>query len=268
MSNLKLLELDIETAPNVTHTWGMFNQNIGINQIVAPGYTLCVAAKWVGDRKVMFFRADEDDFLQSVWELLNEADAVIHYNGTKFDMPILNKEFIAAHMPPPDPYHNIDLLKVVRRSFKFTSNKLDFVAQFLGLGNKTHHKGHELWVQCMEQEEWCDDEGNVIEWRFSNAKAWRKMKEYNIQDVKLLEKLYFRLLPWIKTHPNHALYTDETRPVCPNCGSARVHCNGTETTLTMTYRRYRCVECHTPIRGRTNVLTPEKRKAVLTQSKL
>ena len=250
--SMKLLEIDIETAPNVCHTWGLFNQNIGINQIVAPGFTLCVAAKWVGDKKVMFFKHDEPDFLDSVWTLLDEADAVIHYNGRNFDMPILNKEFVEKDMAPPSPYHQIDLLQVARKRFRFTSNKLDFVAQFLGLGGKHHHKGHQLWTDCME----------------GCSKAWKVMKKYNIQDVLLLEKLYFKLLPWIQSHPNHALYTEDTRPCCPNCGAFKVVKCGTETTLTMTYQRYRCGSCATPIRGRTNVVPKYKKPGILTQSKL
>jgi DNA polymerase elongation subunit (family B) len=252
MSDMKILALDIETAPNVCHTWGLFNQNIGINQIVQPGYTLCVAAKWIGNGKVMFFKHTDKGFLKSVWTLLNEADAVCHYNGRNFDMPILNKEFIERDMPPPAPYHQIDLLQVARKRFRFTSNKLDFVAQFLGLGGKHHHKGHSLWTEVMA----------------GDKKAWKTMEKYNIQDVKLLETLYYKVLPWIQNHPNHALYVEDNRPCCPNCGSTKVLKCGTETTLTMTYQRYRCGECNTPIRGRTNVLTKEKRASILTQSKL
>ena len=76
------------------------------------------------------------------------------------------------------------------------------------------------------------------------------------------------LLPWIKNHPNHGLHTEEERPVCPNCGSKHVVLKGTETTKTMKYQRYRCVSCGTPIRGRFNLLTRGKSRAILTQSKL
>ncbi len=36
--------------------------------------------------------------------------------------------------------------------------------------------------------------------------AWKVMEKYNKQDVLLLEKVYDRLLPWIKSHPNHHLF--------------------------------------------------------------
>ena len=51
---MKILYLDIETAPNLVFTWGLFNQNIGLNQIVKPGYTLCFAAQWEGKKEIVF----------------------------------------------------------------------------------------------------------------------------------------------------------------------------------------------------------------------
>ena len=187
-----------------------------------------------------------------MWKLLEEADAVVHYNGEKFDMPILNREFILNDIPPPSPYHHIDLLKVVRRRFRFTSNKLDYVAQQLDLGAKIQHSGMELWKGCMDMED----------------KSWKIMERYNKQDVRLLPKLYKLLLPWIQRHPNHALYTDSDRPLCPNCGSKKIKKNGTETTLKMKYQRYKCTDCNTPIRGRKNIGTSQEKDNTLTQSKL
>lgn len=51
---MKILLLDIETAPNTVYTWGLFKQNIAINQIESPGYILCWAAKWLGDDRMFF----------------------------------------------------------------------------------------------------------------------------------------------------------------------------------------------------------------------
>lgn len=252
---MKILHLDIETKPNICYTWGLWNQNIGINQIVESGATMCWAAKWHGVRGVEYMSEhhdSEEEMLTRMHELLEEADAVVHYNGTKFDMPTLNKEFIRFGMEPPAPYHQIDLLRVAKKRFRFTSNKLDYVAQYLGIGAKTKHMGMDLWTDCMA----------------GCPKAWKIMKRYNIQDVKLLEDLYVALLPWIKDHPNHALYMDTDRPVCPNCGSEHVIKKGVETTKTMQYQRYRCNDCGTPIRGRTTVTEKEKRSHILTQSKI
>ena len=51
---MKILLLDIETAPNLAHVWGLWNQNVGITQIVTAGYTLCWSAKWLGSGEMSF----------------------------------------------------------------------------------------------------------------------------------------------------------------------------------------------------------------------
>ena len=251
---MKILMYDVETSPNLAQVFGLFNQNLSIKQVRESSRVICWAAKWYGKPKVYFnsvHHSPSFDMTEELHNLLSEADAVCHYNGRAFDTKIMNREFLLHDLAPPDPYHEIDLLSVVRQRFKFPSNKLDFVCQELGLGAKTDHEGFELWVKCLEGDE----------------SAWKRMERYNRNDVKMLEKLYERLLPWIKTHPNHGLYMDTDRPVCPNCGSNHVIKKGYEYTQTMVYRRYRCGKCQTPIKGRKNVMSPEERENILAQSK-
>ena len=237
LESLKILHIDIETAPHKSYHWGLWNQNIAINQIVEPGYTLCFAAKWHGKRGVLFDSVHESSpkkMLQHAHRLLDEADVVCHYNGQKFDIPTLNAEFFLYGMDPPSQYKQLDLLKTTRQQFRFPSNKLDYVVQQLELGSKVKHMGMDLWRDCMDG---CD-------------KAWKVMKRYNIQDVRLLEKYYKRILPWIKNHPNWGVYLDADRPTCRNCGSTKVKKNGIERTATLSYQRYKCTNCGTPLKGR------------------
>lgn len=234
---MKILHIDIETAPNKAYAWGLWNQNIAINQIVEPGYTLCWAAKWHGKRKVFFDSVHEsspEKMVSRVHRLLDEADVACHYNGQKFDIPTLNREFFLLGMEPPSPFKQLDLLKTTRQQFRFPSNKLDYVVQQLGLGSKTKHVGMDMWRDCME----------------GCPKAWAKMKQYNIQDVRLLEKYYKKILPWIKAHPNWGVYLDSDRPTCRNCGSGILQKRGIERTNTMTYERYQCQGCGKWQRGR------------------
>lgn len=218
---MKILLLDIETSPNTAHVWGLWQQNVGINQLLESSQVMCWAAKWYGEKDVIFGKD-----LETIHEMINQADVVIHYNGRKFDMPTLNKEFLLHGMLPPAPYKQIDLLRVVRSQFRFPSNKLDYVAQRLGLGKKVKHEGHELWVKCMA--------GDPV--------AWKKMERYNKQDVVLLEKVYDKLLPWIKSHPNHNLYGD-LEHCCPSCGSDKLHRRGVARSIGGVYQRYQCTNC-------------------------
>ena len=227
---MKILLLDIESSPNTAHVWGLWQQNVSINQLMESSYVLCYAAKWLGDEEVTFdsvHQSKPKTMLKGIHGLLNDADAVVHYNGTKFDIPTLNKEFLLHSFNPPSPYKQIDLLRVVRSNFRFPSNKLDYVAQRLNLGKKHEHEGHELWVKCMN----------------GDKDAWKRMEQYNIQDVVLLESLYNALRPWIKSHPNHNLFADDH--VCPNCASTRLQKRGTSISSTGTYQRYQCSSCGT-----------------------
>lgn len=229
-SPMKILLLDIESSPNTAHVWGLWQQNVSINQLMESSYVLCYAAKWLGEKEVKFDSVHQSrpkTMLKGIHGLLNDADAVVHYNGTKFDIPTLNKEFLLHNFNPPSPYKQIDLLRVVRSNFRFPSNKLDYVAQRLNLGKKHEHEGHELWVKCMN----------------GDKDAWKRMEKYNIQDVVLLESLYGTLLPWIKSHPNHNLFSDDH--VCPNCSSSSLQRRGTAISATGTYQRYQCRSCGT-----------------------
>jgi hypothetical protein len=241
---VKILLLDIETAPNLAHVWGLWQQNVGLNQIMEAGYTLCWAAKWLDDERMMFdslSKSKSKTMLHTIHKLMDEADAIVTYNGIKFDIPTLNKEFVLNGFTPPAPYKNIDLLTVCKSKFRFPSNKLDYVSQALKLGKKVEHEGHELWVQCMA----------------GNKDAWKRMQSYNEQDVLLLEKLYKRILPWIDKHPNRA--TQEEGVCCPNCSSINYQRRGTHITTTQKYIRYQCQDCGSWFRGhRTTYHAREK----------
>lgn len=239
---MKIILLDIETNPNTAHVWGLWQQNVSINQLMESSYVLCYAAKWLNSDEMMFDSVQQSKpkaMLKGIHGLLNEADAVVHYNGTKFDIPTLNKEFLLHRYSPPSPYKQIDLLRVVRSQFRFPSNKLDYVAQRLGLGQKHAHEGHELWVKCMN----------------GDKDAWKRMEDYNIQDVILLEDLYNTLLPWIKNAPNRNLFSDIQG--CPSCGQTHLQKRGTAVSSTGTYQRYQCKSCGTWAQGTTAL---EKKK--------
>ena len=225
----RTLVIDIETGPNLAWVWGLWDQNVSLSQLENASHVMCFAAKWLGDRRVVFYSEHHDGhaaMVDAAWRLLDEADAVIGYNAKGFDVKHLHREFVLADMPPPSPHKDIDLLTVARGRFKFVSNKLDHVAAELGVGNKLKHQGFELWRKCIDGDE----------------KAWATMKRYNVQDVRLTERVYERLLPWIKGHPHPGLYGGDALG-CPNCGGSNMEPNGTATTGTTNYGRLRCADC-------------------------
>lgn len=249
----KILFLDIETSPNIAAVWGLFKQNIGIAQLRKSSKVICWSAKWHRDRRIMFdsvFKSPSRKMIRNIHKLLNEADVVVHYNGKAFDIPILNKEFVLRKLKPPSPYKQIDLYCEVKDSFQFTSHKLEYVVQQLKIGVKVPHIGHELWLQCMAR----------------NEQAWRTMERYNKRDVILAEKLYERLLPWIKQHPNYALYMDIAKPACINCGSTNIRREGIRRTKVQAYQRFVCKDCGSWMRGRSTIVPKHQRKNILSRA--
>lgn len=228
MTGPKILTLDIETSPLKVYTWGLFKQNIGINQIIDPTRVICWAAKWHDKPSVIFrseFHDGQEAMLDKINELINEADIVVHFNGGTFDMPHLRRELSLAGYPPYSPVQEVDLLRVVKNRFRFPSNKLDYVSQAFGLDGKLSHTGFDLWRDCLDGDE----------------KAWNLMRRYNKQDVVLTEQLYDVLRPYIPNHPNMGLFLGED--VCTNCGSDKLERRGYRRTLSRTYQRYLCLDC-------------------------
>lgn len=249
----KILFLDIETSPNLVYVWGLWDQNVAINQIVESGHTLCWAAQWQGEKEIMFSAIWKDGrrkMVKRIHDLLSEADIVVHYNGKRFDIPTLNKEFLLHGFTPPAPYKQVDLLEVVKKKFRFPSNKMDFIAQALEIGAKVEHKGMELWRGCMA----------------GNKEDQAAMEEYNRQDVNLLSPIYTRVLPWVDNHPNVGLFVDTTEPVCSHCGSSHIQSRGPrkhERTGVALYQRFQCQDCGKWLRGGQNELPKDKRAVLL-----
>lgn len=248
---MKILLLDIETAPNTAYVWSLFKEFVPLDRLIATGRVMCFSYCWHGDKNVQFVSEQDkghEDMVRVAHALCEEADAIVTYNGDRFDIPTLHREFVKYGLSPPSPCASIDLYKTVRKRFRFPSNKLDHVCKELDLGQKMRHEGFELWVKCMN----------------GDAMAWKSMKRYNKHDVKLVVKLYDRLLPWISGHPNHAHFVKKLRwTTCPHCGKDSLTKRGFYITKTRKYQRWQCTDCGSWSRSRvstrndhTEVFTP------------
>jgi DNA polymerase elongation subunit (family B) len=199
-------------------------------------YLLCFAAKWLDGKFITkalpdfpgYKAGSENDkhLVKELWKLFDEADILIAHNGDQFDIRKANARFAYYNLPPPSPYKTVDTLKVARRYFNFTSNKLDDLGKQLGYGRKLVHTGFNLWQGCMH----------------GDPAAWKKMIAYNKRDVELLEKIYKHFLPWITNHPNISTLS-EIPNGCPNCASRNLMKRGFGFTKSGKYPRYQCNDC-------------------------
>lgn len=245
----KTLILDIEVSPSLAAVWGLWKQNVSLTNLLGESEVLCWAAKWEGQEGVVsgsVFHDGRSVMLEKIHALLEEADNVVTYNGERFDLRILNQEFLFEGLKPPRPYHSIDLLRTVRSRFRGTSNKLDWWLRRLSLGKKTDTGGAQLWIDCMRNDE----------------AAWAKMLQYNADDVLLTEKLLQRLRPWVPNYPVQRpvidVDTGEVKPVCA-CGSTHFHSRGYKWTVSgLAYRQFQCQPCGKWYRERYSAKDKEK----------
>lgn len=251
----KVLLVDIETAPVLGYVWGLWDQNVGINQIKTDWYILSWSAKWFNESEVMYEDQrnasnieDDSKLLKGIWKLLDEADVIIWQNGRNFDHKKLNARFILNGMQPPSSYKHIDTLEIAKKHFGFTSNKLEYMSSKLcNKYKKQNHKqfpGFEMWKECMA----------------GNPAAWKAMEKYNKYDVLALEELYTKLRPWDNS-VNFNVWSESTVNTC-KCGSQSFQKRGFTTTNTGKFQKYRCTECGSETRSRENVLSKDKRKSL------
>ena len=233
---------DIETSPNLSWTWGKWQQDV--IEFDREWYILSFAAKWLNGKTIVRALPDyplykkqpenDRDLVRELWELFNEAEAIIAHNGRKFDIAKSNTRFIEHGLLPPSGYAVMDTLEIVQRTFGFNSNKLDDICRQLHIGRKVKHHGFETWLGCMR----------------GKREAWREMKKYNAGDVALLEGLYYKLRPWIKNHPNLSMSER-----CPSCGEGKLQRRGFGMTRTGKYPRFQCQSCGSWSRGKHMQLT-------------
>lgn len=225
----KILTLDIETAPGTAWYFSPKTRYIPMDFMLDDGRILCFAAKWL-DGGMMFsseWEHGRQNMLQLLWNLLDEADAVITYNGDNFDIPWCNSEFQKLGLGRYRPFKSIDLIKPVRKHFRFMYNKLDFLSMQLLGERKVENGGIQLWKDLLIEDK---------------AEAKDMFRVYNKQDVALTEKLYLDLRPWLDGHPAVNYETDGI--TCRTCGSEDLEQVGWKVAVMMRYPMYRCAECH------------------------
>lgn len=235
----KILVLDIETAPLESYTWGIWEVNVGLEQIKTEWSILSYAAKWLGKKPVIYNDTsgrgakhvrEDKKLVKEIWELLDEADLIVAQNGARFDIKKINARLVMHGFGPYSPLRVIDTMLVAKKHFGFTSNKLEWMSKYLTDTPKSKHKkfpGFELWLECLAD----------------NPKAWAEMKKYNIQDVIATEKLYITQRPWIAQHPNLGTFHDKETATCPKCDGDSLQARGYAVLQLGRYQRYQCQDC-------------------------
>lgn len=228
----KILFYDLEVCRDIVEGYGN-KWEFKVVKWVRHQELMCYSYKWAGDKKPTFVYRHQFDtmkqFVTSLRNLLHESNIAVAHNGKKFDNRMSNRFFIKNDVKLPSPFFSVDTLQVARSKFKFPGNSLNDLCEYLGIGAKENITYKDLEDDFMTNN--------------PSPKTIRLMKKYNNMDVELLEKLYYKLLPYITNHPNLARITNRPE-ACPKCGVEDMwESAGWRTTTSQRYRRYRCKNC-------------------------
>lgn len=256
----KVLYIDIENSRMIIEfpTYSLYDNNkIDPKYIKHDWYITCAAWGFLDLEKQKLEKVDavstldfparfkknfRDDIevVKRLHKVLQDVDLIVGHNSDAFDIKKINYKFIKHGLEPVDLPPTVDTLKAAKKYAKSSSNSLFYLAKEFGVDMKM-----ELPKGVM----WDADAGNEA--------ALRKLKAYNKQDIKSGAALYFKLLPYIKNHPDVRMITNqistpsegrETRS-CGTCGSSNVHKNGSLVTKIGRYIRYRCRDCGSSTKG-------------------
>lgn len=231
--NQRILLLDIENTPNIGYTWAKYEQNV--IDMVKDWYLLSFAVKWLGSDKVeVFTLADMPGFsrnkscdkalCEKLFGFIDRAEIIVAHNGDKHDLKKINARFAVHGLEVPSPYKTVDTLKLAKRHFGFSSNKLGDLGRQLNLGEKLEHSGFDLWKSCMA----------------GDKASFKLMAAYNKQDVVLLERVYLKLRSWSTGHPS---VTTDSSVKCQICGSDNVQRRGYNYSRRGRAKRWQCKDC-------------------------
>lgn len=221
----KILVVDIEWSPATAYVWKMWDENISPAQLIDAGGLLCFAAHWVGTKEYIFmsdWKHGKYAMACKLREILDEANAVVTYNGNRYDLPKIRGHLMLQGLKPFAPPTSIDLFKTVK-SLGFVMNRLAYIAPLLGVGEKMKHEGFQLWRSVLEGDE----------------KAQMRMERYCTQDVRVTARLYNHILPFIDNHP----HLEDNKGACGACGSDHIQSRGFRRTKFFKVQRLQCQEC-------------------------
>ena len=213
----KRLFYDIETSYNIVKAWRVgYNLSLQPEDIIQERAIITIAYKWEGEDDVVVLtwnKGDDKKIIEEFVKVMAEADELVGHNVDRFDTKFVMGRALKHGISVLPKYQSTDTLKLARKHFMLNSNKLDYIAQYLGLGHKVRHRGMSMWDDIIQR---------------NCPKAMDEMVEYNIQDVILTEKVFNKLTEYSLPKVNHASKQTGDKHTCPQCGS-------TDATLQKTY---------------------------------
>lgn len=240
-SETGILFMDTETSFATTANFGLAVNGgyISPDNLLTDWNIYCAAWKFLDQKQIHSVSVSPEDptndkaVVSTLRDVLENTRLVVGHNMDKFDMKKFNARLIFHSLPPID--HKIltlDTLKAAKKHFAFTSNRLDYLGQFLGVGGKLPHREGNPWIKLIKG----------IEVKETLA----HMEEYCRYDVSpLLEGVYLRLRPYIDHPMMGGKIVSGEEVYCQHCGSGHLQRRGNRLTKAgLSYTQFQCQERH------------------------
>lgn len=227
------LYFDIETSPNIGLFWSAgYKQTIDYSNIIKERAIICICYKWEDEKEVYSLNWDKNQcdkkMLIEFIKIANQANELVGHNGDRFDLPWIRTRCLFHGIDMFPTYQTIDTLKISRNKFRFNSNRLNYIAQYLGIGQKIKTEFN-LWKDIVLRKD---------------KDAMDKMVKYCKKDVQLLEKVHKFLNNHTLAKTHYGVIYGQDRGTCPECGSDELHIRMRRTTASGLKKiQYQCQTC-------------------------
>lgn len=225
--------------------------------ILHDWYITCAAWAWLDNEKqkigpvrtvaVNDFKTYKKNFrddrgvVEKLHEVISQADLIVGHNSDAFDIKKINEKIVKYELPPIEMPPTVDTLKANKKYRKSSSNSLAHLARSLDVPTK---------IELPSSVMWAADDGC--------EKSLKKLIKYNKGDIIAGANVYFRLLPYIKNHPNLAkvinkqgrLTVNNDVMACGSCGSSDIIKNGWRPTKQGSRQRWSCHKCGSSTLGK------------------
>jgi hypothetical protein len=174
---------------------------------------------------------NDERVIRKLYKAIDSADILCGHNLALFDQKKFNARAIKYGLDPIEKKPVIDTLRIAKSQFSFTSNKLRYICDYLGIAGKDESPD---WDAILD----------------GDTQAIKYMREYNEQDIIATRELYLKLRAWYPNHPDFRKISpakDVSGSIildqCSGCGSLNTHTHQTLMTPKGKVRNIRCKDC-------------------------
>lgn len=230
---MKRLFIDVETSPNIVFSWRTgWKISIDEQNIIKERGIICACWKWENEKKVQSITWDKNQndkrIIEKIIPVLNDADEIVGHNADAFDLAWIKTRALFHNIKTNPTYKCVDTLLYARKRLYLNSNKLNYIAQYLGVGVKIKTE-FDLWKKIVLEK--CN-------------KSLTKMVRYCKNDVVLVEKVYHRLEDHMAVQTHAGVLAGYDRWSCPKCGSQETRLNNTRiSAMGVKKRQMQCRKC-------------------------